>query len=107
MSVRKPNLPKSVEWPQSTAKWFEQWRKSPATDNWDTLQWSYLIDTALIHAEVWEGGNTALLGELHKREAYMGVRFDPKPPKKTDGKPTILQMVINDRAQKHLKASNG
>lgn len=105
----KPTLPKSVDWPEETVSWFEAWRESPRTDGWDKQQWNYLIETAVVHAEVFASENFGMLGELRAREAYMGVTFDQKPPKKQKqgGKATILQMVINDRADKAKKAANG
>lgn len=102
----KPSLPDTVDWPQETIAWFESWRESPRTDGWDAQQWNYLIETAIVHAEIFSSMNFAMLGELRARESYMGVTFDQKQPKKKpDGKPTILQMVINDRAEK-AKAAN-
>lgn len=107
-SKRKPKLPTSVDWPDETVSWFEAWRKSPRTDDWDAQQWGYLIKTAVVHAEVFASGNFGMLGELRARESYMGVTFDQKPVKKqTAGKPTVLQMVISDRATKARKAANG
>lgn len=103
----KPTLPKSVDWPKETAKWFDEWRDSPRTDGWSKQQWSYLLDTALVHAEVWGSFNTSMLPELHRREAYMGVSFDQRKSPARSGKPTVLQMVISDRAAKERAAANG
>lgn len=102
----KPKLPASIDWPEETVKWFEDWRKSPRTDEWDTQQWSYLIETAVVHAEVFASGNFGMIGELHRREAYMGVTFDaPKPVKKNKDKPSILRFAAIDRAAKAEKAA--
>lgn len=106
MKDEKPTLPDGSDWPDETVAWFQSWRDSPRTDGWDMQQWNYLIETAIVHAEVVASGNFGMLGELRAREQYMGVTFDQKQPKKkSDGKPTILQMVINDRAEK-AKAAN-
>lgn len=89
----KPKLPTSVDWPEETVKWYEGWRESPRTDSWDAQQWGYLVETAVVHAEIFASGNFGMLGELRARESYMGVMFDQKPQiKKDSGKPTILQM---------------
>lgn len=105
MAAKKPNLPDTVDWPEETEKWFESWRSSPVTDTWTPQQWGYLVDTALVHAEVWGSANMAMIGELHRREAYMGVAFDvaKAAPQKT-GKASVLSLVISDRQRKAARA---
>ncbi|MDD6565969.1 MAG: hypothetical protein PUF11_04170 [Parafannyhessea umbonata] len=105
MKKDKPRLPDTVDWPEETEEWFESWRSSPVTDGWTPQQWSYLIDTALVHAEVWGSNNIAMLGELHRREAYMGVTFDvaKAAPQKT-AKASVLSLVISDRQRKAAQA---
>ena len=102
----KPTLPKSVDWPDETVSWFEAWRESPRTDGWDKQQWNYLIETAVVHAEVFASGNFGMLGELRAREAYMGVTFDQKPPK-TDKAPVTPLEVIRAKYKGRGAASAG
>lgn len=104
--MKKPTLPDTIDWPDETIKWFDTWRNSPRTDGWDELQWQYLIESAVVHAEVFASGNTSMLGELHRRESYMGVTFDQKQAPKHSEKTSILQLVINDRANKAERAKN-
>ena len=96
----KPELPDTADWPEQTLTWFDSWRDSPRTDSWDDSQWQYLIDTALVHAEIWGSGNTAMMGELRSRESYMGLTFDARPIKKETGKKSVIQLVCDDRAKK-------
>ena len=101
----KPLLPDTADWPEQTVLWFDTWRNSTRTDSWDDSQWQYLFDTALVHAEVWGSGNTALLGELRARESYMGLTFDQKQPKAAKQiNVSVLQNVVNDRVKKEKRA---
>ena len=105
--ARKPGLPGSVEWPDETKKWFRTWWGSPRTDSWDQAQWQYLFDTALVHAEVWGSGNTAMMGELHRRESYMGLAFcgsAPQAKQATTEKANVLSLVVGNRADKAAAA---
>lgn len=104
----KPGLPDSIDWPDETRAWFEAWRESPRTDGWDAQQWNYLMETALVHAEVFASGNTSMLGELRVRESYMGVAFDGKPTERQRDEATeLLFTVISDRRRKHEEAARG
>ena len=99
-------LPDSVDWPEETEQWFEEWRDSPATDGWTDQQWSYLYDTAWLHAQLWGDGNTTVLSELHRRESYMGLSFEaPKQPetKKKEGF-SVIEIAMRDRQKRAAAA---
>ncbi len=102
----KPTLPDTSEWPQETETWFEAWRSSTRTNNWDQAQWQYLYDTALVHAEVWGSGNMFLIGELRQREAYMGLTFEFKPePQIMEVRVTPLERIEARREAQTLRKS--
>ena len=61
-----------VDWPTATVSWWSMWRESPLARDFTQNDWSVLLDTAVIHAEFWEG-NTKLAGELRLREAKFGA----------------------------------
>lgn len=61
-----------VDWPAATVRWWEMWRESPLSADFTPNDWSVLMDTAVIHAEFWEG-NTKLAPELRLREAKFGA----------------------------------
>ena len=67
MSKReKPNLPEEgFEFCPATREWFEAWRSSRATDDWDDRQWQYMFDTAIVHSL-----------ELRTRLTQMGLYFE-------------------------------
>lgn len=107
--MNKPNLPADIPFPEETVKWFESWRNSPRSDDWDELQWQYLIDTALVHSAVWGSQDFGMLGELHKRLAYMGLTFEPQQEvKKEKQKVTTLEIIQNRRRKKcNVAAASG
>jgi hypothetical protein len=70
--VRGPELPGSFEWPDQTRLWWETWRASPQASTFTDTDWSFLLDTAVMHAEFWLG-NRALAGELRLRVAKFGA----------------------------------
>lgn len=69
---RGPELPEDFEWPAATVKWWETWRASAQAQTFTDTDWSFLLDTAVMHAEFWLG-NRALAGELRLRVAKFGA----------------------------------
>lgn len=61
-----------IDWPVATVRWWQMWRESPLSADFTPNDWSVLMDTAVIHAEFWEG-NTKLAPELRLREAKFGA----------------------------------
>jgi hypothetical protein len=105
----KPKLPEDIPFPDETVKWFESWRNSSRSDDWDELQWQYLIDTALVHSAVWGSQDFSMLGELHKRLAYMGLTFAPQTEApKEKHVTTTLEIIQNRRRKKcHVAEASG
>ena len=69
--LRGPELP-SGSWPEQTLAWWTTWRLSPMAQTIGETDWSFLLDTALLHAEMWSG-NLAVAGELRIRQAKFGT----------------------------------
>lgn len=70
--VRGPDLPGSFDWPAQTQAWWETWRSSPQATTFSDTDWGFLLDTALLHAELW-AGNGAVAAELRLRVAKFGA----------------------------------
>ena len=70
--VRGPDLPGSYDWPAPTREWWETWRSSPQAQTFSDTDWGFLLDTALLHAELW-AGNAAVASELRLRVAKFGA----------------------------------
>jgi hypothetical protein len=70
-AVRGPDLP-SGSWPDQTVSWWQTWRTSPMAQTFGPTDWDFLLDTALLHAEMWSG-NLSVAGELRIRMAKFGA----------------------------------
>lgn len=66
------DLPGTFEWPPETLAWWETWRTSAQASKFTDTDWSFLLDTAVLHAEFWLG-NRALARELRLRAAKFGA----------------------------------
>ena len=70
--TRGPDLPDGFNWPEQTQKWWETWRNSPQSQALTDTDWDFLLDTALLHAELW-AGNGSVAAELRLRVAKFGA----------------------------------
>jgi hypothetical protein len=65
-------MPDGEPWPEQTRKWWAMWRDSPFSADFHATDWSFLLDTAVLHAMFWRG-NTKVAGELRIRVAKHGI----------------------------------
>ena len=90
--IRGPELPAGYEWPVQTRSWWETWRSSPQSQSFTDTDWGFLLDTALLHAELW-AGNGSVAAELRLRVAKFGAtpedraRLRIQVTEPADGKP--------------------
>ncbi|MDK8350808.1 hypothetical protein QP786_02410 [Gleimia europaea] len=63
---------KRFKWPEITKRWWRMWRESPLSTDYTDSDWSFLLDTAWIHAQYWLG-DTKLAPELRLRVAKFGA----------------------------------
>ena len=106
MAEEKPMLPGEIPWPEETMKWYEAWRSSPRTDEWDEAQWQYMYDTALVHSAVWGSQDFGMVGELRARLSYMGLNFEPPPKSEKKREETTLNVIKFKREERVAKAAN-
>lgn len=59
-------------WPAITQAWWKMWSESPLAAEFTDSDWSFLLDTALLHAQFWLG-NSSMAGELRLRVAKFGA----------------------------------
>lgn len=67
-----PDLPESLDWPAATSAWWLTWRESAQAKLFTATDWSFLLDTALLHAEFWLG-DLGVASELRLRAAKFGA----------------------------------
>ena len=70
--VRGPELPGGISWPDATLAWWNTWRTSPQAQAFTETDWSFLLDSALLHARLWKG-DVGVAAELRLRVAKFGA----------------------------------
>jgi len=61
----------SFTWPLATRGWWRMWSDSPLSADFTEADWSYLLDTAVLHAAYWKG-DMKQAAELRQRVAKFG-----------------------------------
>lgn len=67
-----PDLPDGIDWPDATLEWWRTWRYSPQAQTFTDTDWSFLLDTAVLHMEFWDG-DRSVAAELRLRAAKFGA----------------------------------
>ncbi len=74
--VEQPELPERTpdgdSWPLRTVQWWRMWDESPLSAEFTSTDWSELMDTATLHARLWQG-DTKAAAELRLRVAKFGA----------------------------------
>ena len=106
--VRGPELP-AFAWHERTVAWYDTWRRSPMAATFIDADWDFLIDTAMLHTEMWNG-SPGLAAEIRLRvgklagtpEDRLRLRIEvdreveqaPKPARmSTDRRERLLSIV--------------
>jgi hypothetical protein len=61
-----------IPWPSATVQWWRMWRDHPIAKDFTDSDWSYLLDTALLHGAYWRG-DLKQGAELRQRVAKFGA----------------------------------
>jgi hypothetical protein len=81
-NVAQPCLPEAPEWmggwPERTEAWWAMWGASPQAEHFSSTDWDYLLDTAVLHAQVWGSGSISHLTELRLRVAKFGATMEDR-----------------------------
>lgn len=104
-----PELPDSFEWPDATRTWWLTWREAPQSRTFTATDWSFLLDTAVLHAEFWLG-DRSVASELRLRSAKFGATPEDRARLKFEiGEPpaaATLRPATRGRRERLLKAVN-
>ena len=73
LTVTVTLLPDGESWhPQTQGLWAEL-RRSPLMRDEPPLTWQYMIDTAVLHHQMWQHGESKHAAELRLRFAQIGI----------------------------------
>jgi hypothetical protein len=106
--IHGPELPDSLEWPSATVEWWATWRRSAQAQTFTDTDWSFLVDTAILHAEYWLG-DRSVAAELRLRVAKFGATPEDRARLKIavgdpGSKPAPRLRAKTDRRERLLKA---
>lgn len=68
----QPCLPETQDWHPQTVQWWRMWAESTLSADFTAADWSFLLDTALMHHAMWSKGQWALAAEVRLRVAKFG-----------------------------------
>lgn len=68
-----PALPDDVDWHPRTVNWWLIWSRSELARDFTETDWSFLLDTALMHHAMWSKGQWTLAAEVRLRVAKYGA----------------------------------
>lgn len=103
-----PDLP-AGNWPDRTKEWWDGLRRSPMARAWIAADWDTLLDTALLHAEMWSG-NLAVASELRLRMSQFGTNPESRLRLKiivdseAEQAKAVAPAIPTDRRRRLLKA---
>ena len=64
--------PICASWPSATVTWWKQWAEHPLAADFTSSDWSFMLDTAVLHGAYWSG-DLRHAGELRLRVAKVGA----------------------------------
>jgi hypothetical protein len=89
-----PDLPAEIDWHPMTRAWWQMWKDSAQAEQFTATDWSFLMDTALMHHAMWEKGQWTLAAEVRLRVAKFGATPEDR---------ARLRMVFADADEKDEK----
>lgn len=76
--IRGPELPEDVDWHPRTVAWWEIWRRCAQAQQFTETDWSFLLDTALMHHTMWSKEKWEFAAELRLRAAKLGATVEDR-----------------------------
>jgi hypothetical protein len=70
---KAPALPDDLDWHPQTVAWWAMWAESELAKDFTATDWSFLLDTALMHHAMWSKGQWTLAAEVRLRVAKFGA----------------------------------
>lgn len=92
-----PDLPDDVEWHARTRDWWATWARSELAKDFTASDWSFLLDTALMHHAMWSKGQWTLAAEVRLRVAKFGATPEDR---------ARLRIVFADADEKDAKRAD-
>ena len=65
-------MPDSVDFHPRTIVWWDNWRRSPQAQHMGQVDWDFMVDTAMMHSQMWNG-DLKMAAEVRIRVAKFGA----------------------------------
>lgn len=108
--LRGSPLPKETPWHPRTVAWWATWRRSPLAQTFTEADWDFLLDTALLHSEMWNG-ETKLASEIRLRVSAFGSTPEARLRLKLKIDNDVVEIAetvnMDDARRNRLKAISG
>lgn len=93
------------DWHPQTVIWWNGIRQWPLMEDEPQASWSFMIDTALMHHQMWRNGRWEFAAEIRLREAKYGIMPDDRKRLGFRYKPTPDAAEPQDQPAEGGKAS--
>ena len=108
--VSGPVLPAGIPWSDRTVAWWQTWRESAQAVLFTDTDWDFLLDTAVLHNELWSG-TTSVAAELRLRVAKFGASPEDRLRLKLEVDSDVAlakqpASEVDPRKARYLKAVN-
>ena len=98
-----PSLPDDIDWPAATLDWWQTWRESAQATTFTETDWSFLLDTAMLHMSFWDG-DLSVAAELRLRAAKFGATPEDRARLKIQvGDPPAARKLPAKRAARRAR----
>lgn len=106
-----PELPAHIDWPDATRDWWDTWRTAAQASTFTDTDWSFLLDTAVLHMAFWDG-DRSVASELRLRAAKFGATPEDRArlkiavgePSTPDAPARVKTPAARTRRERLLKA---
>lgn len=109
-------LPDDAEWHSMTRRWWESWRNSPqASRMLSEPDWTFMLDTALMHHVMWSKGRWEFAAEIRLRVAKFGatpedrlrLKAEIQSPEKSPVGSTATPAGVTDLDERRKRLASG
>ena len=105
--TRGPELPSEYTWCLRTQEWWQTWRDSPQAMLMTPTDWEFMLETALLHNEMW--GTRMRVNQ--RTGAFLEMGAEPNERKSLAGEIRIrlekLGATVKDRSTMGMKIRTG
>ena len=74
---------------ERTRQWWKKWGAEPLAQDFTSVEWEYMLDTARVHNAIWRDGEMKLMAELRLRVAKVGATVEDRQRLRIEYAPVV------------------